>query len=471
MKKIIVYITLAILLASCSPSSRHSGEVTGVGGTAWNEPTPYGMVLISRGSYKMGPAEKDTVWGTQQEPRSVSIDAFWMDETEITNSKYKQFVFWVRDSIIRERLADPAYGGNEVFKIEEDREGNPIKPHLNWDKAIPWRNPTEDEARAIESVYRINPITGQKQLDASQMNYRYEVFDYTEASKRKNRLDPALRDLNTDHTPNYDEVVMISKDTAYIDDDGRIIRETITRPLGSEFDFLNTYIINIYPDTTVWVNDFENAYNEPYVRLYFSHAGYNDYPVVGVSWEQANAFCAWRTALLKGSLGRNSVVIEPYRLPTEAEWEYAARAGKNENKYPWAGNLPMAEKGCFYANFKPDDGNYVKDGNLITSPVGSYSPNEFGLYDMAGNVSEWTSTAYTEAISQNTSDLNPEYKYNAAKEDPYRIKRKVVRGGSWKDVSNFIRSDIRMWEYQHEQRSYIGFRCVRSQIGFAKARR
>ena len=116
MKKIIVYITLAILVAACAPSSRHSGEVTGVGGTAWNEPTPYGMVLISRGSYKMGPAEKDSIWGTQQEPRAVSIDAFWMDETEITNSKYKQFVFWVRDSIIRERLADPAYGGNEATK-------------------------------------------------------------------------------------------------------------------------------------------------------------------------------------------------------------------------------------------------------------------------------------------------------------------------------------------------------------------
>ena len=65
MKKIIVYITLAILVAACAPSSRHSGEVTGVGGTAWNEPTPYGMVLISRGSYKMGPAEKDSIWGTQ----------------------------------------------------------------------------------------------------------------------------------------------------------------------------------------------------------------------------------------------------------------------------------------------------------------------------------------------------------------------------------------------------------------------
>ena len=78
MKKIIVYITLAILVAACAPSSRHSGEVTGVGGTAWNEPTPYGMVLISRGSYKMGPAEKDSIWGTQQEPRAVSIDAFWI---------------------------------------------------------------------------------------------------------------------------------------------------------------------------------------------------------------------------------------------------------------------------------------------------------------------------------------------------------------------------------------------------------
>ena len=122
------------------------------------------------------------------------------------------------------------------------------------------------------------PLRENANSDASQMNYRYEIFDHTEASKRKNRLDPARRDLNTDHTPDYDEIVMISKDTAYIDEDGRIIRETITRPLGSEFDFLNTYIVNIYPDTTVWVNDFENAYNEPYVRLYFSHAGYNDYP-------------------------------------------------------------------------------------------------------------------------------------------------------------------------------------------------
>ena len=140
-----------------------------------------------------------------------------------------------------------------------------------------------------------------------------------------------------------------------------------------------------------------------------------------------------------------------------------------ENKYPWDGNLPLSEdRGCYYANFKPQDGNYVQDGHLITSRVGSYAPNDNGLYDMAGNVSEWTSTAFTEAVSRLTSDINPEYRYNAAKEDPYRLKRKIVRGGSWKDVARNIRSDQRMWEYQNEQRSYIGFRCVRTQVGFAK---
>ena len=257
---------------------------------------------------------------------------------------------------------------------------------------------------------------------------------------------------------------------AAMTDDGRIIRQTITRPLTGDYDFLNTYIVNIYPDTTCWINDFDNAYNEQYVRMYFSHAGYNDYPVVGVSWEQANAFCAWRTAYLRRALGAQGVYVEPYRLPTEAEWEYAARAGIDKNKFPWEGDMPIDEvEGCFYANFKPQEGNYVRDGNIITSQAGTYDANEFGLFDMAGNVSEWTSTAYTESVSRQTSDLNPEYRYDAAIEDPYIMKRKIVRGGSWKDVAHNVRSDLRMWEYQNEQRSYIGFRCVRSAIGYHKS--
>ena len=476
MKKISIYLlplVVALLVSSCFAGGQSSagGEVTGVGGTSWAEPTPYGMVLVDRGSMELGPQKNDSVWNIKADPRGVSIDAFWMDETEITNAKYKQFVFWVRDSIIRERLADPSFGGNEEYKIEEDKEGNPIKPYLNWNKPIPWRNPSEDEARAIESVYRTNPITGVKELDPTQMNYRYEIYNHTQAAKRKHRLDPARREYNTDK-PIPTDVPIISKDTAYINDEGTIVRETVTRGLTGDYDFLNTYIVNIYPDTTAWINDFDNAYNEPYVRMYFAHGGYSNYPVVGVSWEQANAFANWRTDYLRRSLGKEGVYVEPYRLPTDAEWEYAARAGVDENMYPWDGELPLTEdKGCFYANFKPQKGNYVKDGQLITSQVGTYSPNDFGLYDMAGNVSEWTSTAYTESVGKITNDLNPEYRYDAAKEDPYRMKRKIVRGGSWKDVAHNIRSDIRMWEYQNEQRSYIGFRCVRSHIGFARGQK
>ena len=479
MKKLVIYIFTAVfattLVTSCFSGRRSAsasgGEVTGVGAYTTTESTPYGMVLVDCGSMKEGPSDRDSLWGIDSVSRGISVDAFWIDETEISNSKYKQFVYWVRDSIIRERLADPAYGGNEEFKIEEDKEGNPVTPHLDWSKNIPWKNPSEDEERAIMSVYRINPITGVRELDHEQMNYRYEVYNMTEAVKRRNRLNPARRDYNTDHAID-NETPMISKDTAYLDEDGRIVRQTITRPLQSQFDFVNTYIVNIYPDTTCWVNDFENSYNEPYVRMYFANGNYNNYPVVGVSWEQANAFCHWRTEFLKKSLGKEGVYIEPYRLPTEAEWEYAARTGIDRNRYPWEGDLPLTEdEGCFYANFKPQEGNYVKDGSIITSPVGTYEPNDFGVYDMAGNVSEWTSTSYTESVDRMTNDLNPEYRYNVAKEDPYKMSRKIVRGGSWKDVAHNIRSDIRMWEYQNEQRSYIGFRCVRSKVGYTKAKR
>ncbi len=471
MKKLIFIATIAIvglMVYSCGNplrSQASGGEVTGVSMMAWDEPTPYGMVLIKRGSLKIGTDEKDSLWGINDPSKEISIDAFWMDENEISNSKYKQFVFWVRDSIIRERLASPAYGGNEAYRIEEDEEGNPITPRLVWSRPIPWKKATEDELVAINSVYYQHPITGTTMLDDKQLNYRYEIFDYLTAALRKNRLDPAERNRNTDITVDPDEVVMISKDTAYIDEEGNIVRQTVNRNLSSLFDFLNTYIVNVYPDTTCWVNDFQNAYNEPYMRLYFSHPSYNEYPVVGVSWEQANAFCAWRTDYLLSGLGAQARYVQRYRLPTEAEWEFAAR-GKEDNLYPWKATDDMkSDKGCYYANYKVNKGDYTQDGNLITTRVGSYSANSNGLYDMAGNVAEWTSTAYAAQGIQGMNDMNPEFSYNAAKEDPYRMKRKVVRGGSWKDGARFIRSDMRGYEYQNEQRSFIGFRCVRTQVG------
>src|SRR5574344_102748 len=119
-RNILIICATAVTLTSCfggkSAATASGGEVTGVGGASFSEPTPYGMVLVPRGSLKMGIDEKDSLWGKDTPTKDISVDGFWMDETEVTNSKYKQFVFWVRDSIIRERMADPAYGGDETYK-------------------------------------------------------------------------------------------------------------------------------------------------------------------------------------------------------------------------------------------------------------------------------------------------------------------------------------------------------------------
>ena len=459
------------LLTACMGSGRammNGGEVTGSRGASFNEPTPYGMVEVKRGYLKTGVENNDSLWGANVPTKEISVVAFSLKQKKVTNAMYRQFVEWVRDSIIRERLADPQYGGDETFKIEVDRNGEPVKPHLNWSKPIPWRKPTEEQERAINSVYYTHPIDGTRMIDTKQLIYRYEIFDYEKAALRKYRLDPRERSLNTDRPTDPDEVVMISKDTAYVDDNGEIVRQTIERPLSSLYDFLNTYIVQVYPDTTVWVNDFPNANNEQYMKLYFSSANYNDYPVVGVTWEQAEAFCAWRTNFRMAGLGPQARYIQRCRLPTESEWEYAAR-GKEGNPYPWQGIEAKSQEGCFYANFKPDRGNYTDDGNLITSRVGIYGANSNGLFDMAGNVAEWTSTVYTEAGVQAMADLNPQLSYNAAKEDPYVLKRKSVRGGSWKDPMSYIRSAWRSWEYQNQPRSFIGFRCVRSKANTTSA--
>ena len=224
MKKVLLVLAAVALFTSCGKTlSGGGGEVTGVRSVAFNEPAPYGMVLIKRGSFEMGPADKDSLWGINPETKGVSFDAFWMDETEVTNAKYRQFVYWVRDSIIRERLADPAYGGNDLFKITEDRYGEPVTPHLDWSRPIPWKRANEDEIRAIESVYTVNPVTGEKTLDPKQMVYRYEWYDYTSAALRKHNLDPAARVRNTDIQVDPNEVIMISKDTAYITEEGEIV--------------------------------------------------------------------------------------------------------------------------------------------------------------------------------------------------------------------------------------------------------
>ena len=275
MKKCILSLCSAVALlaltgcfgAKSASVSGRGGEVVGVGGRNFAEPAPYGMVKINRGFLKMGLETEDSLWGEKTPRKEVSVDGFWMDDTEITNSEYKQFVSYVRDSILRTRLADPAYGGDETYMITEDKQGNPVTPRVNWKKQLP-KKPNEDEQRAIESLYAVNPVTGEKLIDCRQLNYKYEIYDYTAAALRRNRINPQERNLNTDINIDPNEVVMISKDTAYVDDEGKIVSETIDRQLSGPWDFLNTYIVNVYPDTTCWVNDFRNSDNVTYLRGY-----------------------------------------------------------------------------------------------------------------------------------------------------------------------------------------------------------
>ena len=168
---------LSLSLSGCFGAKQASvagrgGEVVGVAGKGFVEPAPYGMVKINRGFLKMGLETQDSLWGMNMPRKDVSVDGFWMDETEITNSEYKQFVAYVRDSILRTRLADPAFGGDETYMITEDKNGDPVTPHVNWKKPLP-KKPNEDEQRAYESLYQTNPVTGEKLIDWRQLNYKY----------------------------------------------------------------------------------------------------------------------------------------------------------------------------------------------------------------------------------------------------------------------------------------------------------
>jgi gliding motility-associated lipoprotein GldK len=440
MKKLILFLTLLAFMVSCGKYK--GGELVGVQGRGdWYEPQPFGMVFVPMGSFTMGPSDESTSWAMTTKSKRVSVDAFWMDETEITNNEYRQFVKYVKDSILRWKLGEQI----EDFRITEDQFGNPLEqPRINWEAEI---DPTDEAQREIinEMYYaEQDRLFGRKQIDTRKLVYTYYWVDYQQAAKASNKY-------------NYDtqqyEGQVTNAQGEQMDVDGRSA-------------FIMRGQTNVYPDTLVWIRDFTYSFNEPYTDLYFSHPAYDDYPVVGVNWEQARAFSIWRTRSLNTYLRtQGEGEVQDYRLPTESEWEYAARGNLDLNPYPWGGPYTRNKEGCFLANFKPMRGNYVDDGALISMPVGSYAPNEYGLYDMAGNVAEWTINAYDESAYFFTHDMNPNYQYHSKPDDPPAMKRKVVRGGSWKDIGFYLQNSARTYEYQDSSTSYLGFRCVRSYLG------
>ena len=454
MKKIFILFAAGLLLIGCG---NKRGELVGVKQKKWFPEKPFGMTLVEGGAYIMGKADDDMAQLQNAQAKTVTVRSFYMDETEITNSEYRQFVYWVRDSIALQMLADKVEELNEevgtdgigayafadadtsdisVFQrymkenYYDDNENTYANRPLNWDEDIEWS--TEDYVdlayvEVMDELYLPPEVwyNGEMKLDVNKLKFRYRWFDAEQAALDRKK-DPNLRGRS---------------DYIYEEDN-----------------------LEIYPDTTVWIKDFNYSYNEPMHNDYFSHPAYQDYPVVGVSWDQAVAFCVWRTSY-KNSYQKasNKPLVNYFRLPTEAEWEYAARGGIPSGIYPWGSPYLLNDRGCFLANFKPLRGDYSSDQAMYTVEAKSYLANDYNLYNMAGNVAEWTGSSYDPGAYEYVSSLNPNLSLS-------NEKRKVVRGGSWKDVAYFLRVSSRDYEYKDTARSYIGFRTVQDYLGSEKVK-
>ncbi len=319
--------------------------------------------------------------------------------------------------------------------------------------------------------------------------------------------------------------------------------------IGNNFPQDARFYYEALPDSLVWRNPL--SYNEPYVNLYLRHPSFQDYPVVGVTWEQANAYCQWRTDRVnehilrqrgiladykslneqasnattnrafntdiyldgqfqgEGIDGKNmpkdnrigaekdakrtvrmedGILKQPYRLPTEAEWEYAALGligntyeGNIETArtYPWNGlgvrDGSRNSQGRMLANFKITSGNNMgvagdlNDGGDITVPVKSYIPNDFGLYNMAGNVNEWVSDVYRQLSYEDFEDFNPfrghvftnklheRGKMTLAKDKygrPIQVPAKAPRKQSWEELQASTVADPNATTYDYDVRGF-----------------
>lgn len=350
---------------------------------------PLSMVEIPTGTFVMGNENDSSSVTRREQMKPVLISGFYISQTEVTNAQYKEFVNWVRDSIAARTL------GGEYISV------NSGDTTINWKLASKINYASPDVWARLNDM-QADPekmIGNKKAFDPQKLQYLIQGFNYQEAAKK----------VNKDRNPN---------------------------------EFIYKYTVPIYPDTLCWMRDFGYSNNEQMAVGYFANPKYQNYPVVGVSWNQANAYCDWMTKHKIQEYQNKNKLAEggKCRLPTEAEWEYASSLNATENN-------------------KPAEGEAAQ-GRIFPVYVNSSKKGEAGLYNMADNVSEWVVTSYYEGGENFQNRFNPDIQFGTPQSQSKFQRRKVVRGGSWKDSPSLVTTQNRSYDDMDATHSYLGFRVV-----------
>ena len=369
--KVLVVLALALGFTGCSKKGSTKGGSTATGwkindkkgGFQFNDKfkqqeTPPGMISIEGGTFTMGKVQDDVMHDWNNSPNQQHVQSFFMDETEVTNKMYSEYLFWVKT----------------VFPPTEENYkhiyNGAIPDTLVWRNRLGY-NETMTNNYLRHPAYADYPVVGVNWIQA------------TEFSKwRTDRVNENILERE-----------------GYLKKDNKI-------KLGSDVTAENSF------STETYINTPSKAFGGNEEVVLKKEMGGGRRPAA----DTAKNVYAQRSS---------GLILPEYRLPTEAEWEYAAVAlvgnreyniYKGQKKYPWSGQYTRSSKrqyrGDQLANFKQGKGDYggiagwYDDGADITNKVKAYAPNDFGLYDMAGNVAEWVQDVYRPMVDDEANDFN-----------------------------------------------------------------
>lgn len=369
--KVLVVLALTLGFTGCSKKGSTKGGSTATGwkindkkgGFQFNDKfkqqeTPPGMISIEGGTFTMGKVQDDVMHDWNNSPNQQHVQSFFMDETEVTNKMYSEYLFWVKT----------------VFPPTEENYkhiyNGAIPDTLVWRNRLGY-NETMTNNYLRHPAYADYPVVGVNWIQA------------VEFSKwRTDRVNENILERE-----------------GYLKKDNKI-------KLGSDVTAENSF------STETYINTPSKAFGGNEEVVLKKEMGGGRRPAA----DTAKNVYAQRSS---------GLILPEYRLPTEAEWEYAAVAlvgnreyniYKGQKKYPWNGQYTRSSKrqyrGDQLANFKQGKGDYggiagwSDDGADITNKVKAYAPNDFGLYDMAGNVAEWVQDVYRPIVDDEANDFN-----------------------------------------------------------------